>query len=58
MPATIGIFPTGRPWAEELGYPEPALSCVPDATVESFAGVANPWTLGSIERARIDIWTG
>ena len=43
------IFPTGRPWAQELGYPEPELSRLPDATVESFAGVANHWTLGHIE---------
>ena len=43
------IFPTGRAWAEELGYPQPELSRVPDATVESFAGVANHWTLGRIE---------
>jgi arsenite methyltransferase len=43
------IFPTGRAWAEELGYPQPELSRVPGATVESFAGVANHWTLGRIE---------
>ena len=43
------IFPTGRSWAQELGYPEPELSRVPDATAESFAGVANHWTLGRIE---------
>ena len=43
------IFPTGRPWAQELGYPEPELSRVPDATVESFAGVANHWLLGRVE---------
>ena len=43
------IFPTGRQWAQELGYPEPELSRVPDATVESFAGVANHWSLGSVE---------
>src|SRR3954471_2141264 len=43
------IFPTGRSWAQELGYPEPELSRVPDATVESFAGVANHWVLGPIE---------
>jgi arsenite methyltransferase len=42
------IFPTGRAWAQELGYPEPELSRVPDATVESFAGVANHWALGRI----------
>jgi SAM-dependent methyltransferase len=43
------IFPTGRWWAQELGYPEPELSRVPDASVESFAGVANHWQLGRIE---------
>ena len=43
------IFPTGRAWAQDLGYPEPELSEVPDATVESFAGVANHWLLGRIE---------
>jgi arsenite methyltransferase len=43
------IFPTGRAWAQELGYPEPELGRVPDATVQSFAGVANHWTLGRVE---------
>src|ERR1700716_2418200 len=43
------IFPTGRAWAQELGYPEPELARVPDATVESFAGVANHWLLGPVE---------
>jgi arsenite methyltransferase len=43
------IFPTGRAWAQDLGYPEPELACVPDATVESFAGVANHWLLGRID---------
>jgi arsenite methyltransferase len=43
------IFPTGRAWAQELGYPEPELARVPEATVESFAGVGNHWTLGRIE---------
>ena len=39
------IFPTGRAWAEDLGYPE-ELANVPESAVESFAGVANPWVLG------------
>jgi arsenite methyltransferase len=43
------IFPTGRAWAQELGYPEPELSAIPDETVESFAGVANPWVHGLVE---------
>jgi len=42
------IFPTGRAWAEDLGYP-PELATVPDTAVESFAGVANPWKLGRLE---------
>jgi len=47
------IFPTGRSWAQTLGYPEPHLSRVPDANVESFAGVANHWTLGLIEPGQV-----
>jgi arsenite methyltransferase len=43
------IFPTGRAWAQDLGYPEPELSRVPDGTVESFAGVANHWALGRVQ---------
>jgi arsenite methyltransferase len=42
------VFPTGRAWAEDLGYP-PELANVPDAAVESFAGVANPFSLGWLE---------
>lgn len=48
-PEQAFIFPTGRAWAQELGYPEPELARVPDATVESFAGVANHWALGRVE---------
>src|SRR3954470_12703707 len=47
------IFPTGRAWAEDLGYPQPELSRVPEASVASFAGVANPFSLGRIERGAI-----
>jgi arsenite methyltransferase len=43
------IFPTGRAWAEDLGYPE-ELAGVPDGAVESFAGVANPFSLGRLQR--------
>ncbi|MEX0673805.1 MAG: methyltransferase domain-containing protein [Gaiellaceae bacterium] len=42
------VFPTGRAWAEDLDYPE-ELARVPDSAVESFAGVANPFTLGRLE---------
>jgi len=47
-PAKDFVFPTGRAWAEDLGYPD-ELANVPDAAVESFAGVANPWQLGRLE---------
>jgi len=40
------MFPTGRSWAEDLHPAE--LASVPDAAVESFAGVANPWELGRL----------
>jgi SAM-dependent methyltransferase len=42
------IFPTGRAWAEDLAYP-PELAAVPDAAVESFAGVANPFSIGRLQ---------
>lgn len=48
-PEQAFIFPTGRAWAQELGYPEPELARVPDATVQSFAGVASHWALGRVE---------
>lgn len=41
------IFPTGRAWAEDLGYPA-ELAAVPEESAESFAGVANPWELGRL----------
>jgi SAM-dependent methyltransferase len=41
------IFPTGRAWAEDLGYPE-ELANLPEAAAESFAGVANPWAMGRL----------
>jgi arsenite methyltransferase len=45
------IFPTGRAWAEDLGYPS-ELARVPEETAQSFAGVANPFSLGRIERGQ------
>jgi arsenite methyltransferase len=41
------VFPTGRAWAEDLGYPG-ELANVPELAAESFAGVANPWQLGRL----------
>jgi SAM-dependent methyltransferase len=53
------IFPTGRAWAEDLGYPD-ELSQVPDFVAESFAGVANPWVLGRLEPGKrvLDVGSG
>jgi len=42
------IFPTGRAWALDLGYPADLLARVPDGAAESFAGVANPFRLGRL----------
>jgi arsenite methyltransferase len=38
-------FHTGRPLARRLGYEDAAVAVLPDAAVESFAGVANPFSL-------------
>ena len=46
-PAQEFIFPTGRAWAEDLDYPS-ELAGVPESAVESFAGVANPFSLGRL----------
>jgi SAM-dependent methyltransferase len=54
------IFPTGRAWALDLGYPSELLARVPDGSAESFAGVANPFALGPLlpgERV-LDIGSG
>jgi arsenite methyltransferase len=41
------IFPTGRAWAQDLGYPD-ELERVPDFVAGSYAGVANPFSLGRL----------
>jgi SAM-dependent methyltransferase len=53
------IFPTGRAWAEDLGYPD-ELANVPELAVESFAGVANPWTMGRLDEGErlLDVGCG
>ena len=48
-PETEFIFPTGRAWALDLGYPPELLARVPDGSAESFAGVANPFSLGPLQ---------
>jgi arsenite methyltransferase len=53
------IFPTGRAWAEDLDYP-PELAHVPERAVESFAGVANPFSLGRLAEGErvLDLGSG
>jgi SAM-dependent methyltransferase len=53
------IFPTGRAWARDLGYPD-ELAKVPESAVESFAGVANPWTMGRLQAGErvLDLGSG
>ena len=59
QPQTEFIFPTGRAWAEDLDYPD-ELANIPEAAVESFAGVANPWTMGRLAEGErvLDLGSG
>jgi arsenite methyltransferase len=53
-------FHTGRPLARRLGYPAEVVDAVPEAAVESFAGIANPFSLrplASGERV-VDVGSG
>ena len=43
-------FHTGRRLAQRLGYDPAVVDSMPDAAVESFAGVANPFSLRSLEQ--------
>ena len=45
MPHAKYHFHTGRPLAARLGYDAAVVDALPDAAVESFAGVANPFSL-------------
>jgi len=43
-------FHTGRPLARRLGYEAGIVDPLPDAAVESFAGVANPFALRALKQ--------
>jgi arsenite methyltransferase len=60
QPGEDFIFPTGRAWAQDLGYPRDLLRRVPDGAAESFAGVANPFALGALETGErvLDVGSG
>jgi arsenite methyltransferase len=53
-------FHTGRFLADRLGYPPERLDALPDAAVESFAGVGNPFTWGELHRGEsvVDLGSG
>jgi arsenite methyltransferase len=52
------IFPTGRAWAADLDYPPELLERVPEIAAESFAGVANPFALASLEPGEVVLDVG
>ncbi len=53
-------FHTGRPLAKRLGYDDAMVGAMPDAAVESFSGVGNPFSLRSREKGErvIDLGSG
>ena len=53
-------FHTGRPLALMLGYPNEAVDALPAASVESFAGTGNPFTMGDLQSGEtaLDIGCG
>jgi arsenite methyltransferase len=53
-------FHTGRPMAARLGYDAAVVDELPDAAVESFAGVANPFSLRDLQAGErvVDVGSG
>lgn len=53
-------FHTGRPLAARLGYEAAVVDALPDVAVESFAGVANPFSLLALGRGErvVDVGSG
>ena len=53
-------FHTGRPLAARLGYDPAVVDALPDRAVESFAGIANPFSLRPLEAGErvVDIGSG
>jgi arsenite methyltransferase len=52
------IFPTGRAWILDLGYPPELVALLPEGAAESFAGVANPFALGRLEPGEVVVDVG
>lgn len=53
-------FHTGRPLAEMLGYDAATVDRLPASTVESFAGVGNPFSMGDLRSGEsvVDVGCG
>jgi len=53
-------FHTGRPLAARLGYDSKIVDALPDEAVESFAGVANPFSLRDLQPGErvVDLGSG
>lgn len=60
QPGAAFHFHTGRRLAARCGYAPAAVDELPDAAVESFAGVANPFALRSLETGEsvVDVGSG
>ena len=59
-PADRYHFHTGRPLAARLGYDADVVDGLPDRAVESFAGVANPFSLRHLQAGErvVDVGSG
>ncbi len=51
-------FHTGRPLARLLGYDDEWLRGIPEASIESFAGTGNPFSLGKLSSGEKNIDVG
>lgn len=51
-------FHTGRPLAALLGYEPADVDGLPEAAVESFAGVGNPWVWGRLRAGEVVVEVG
>jgi len=59
-PQGLFKYPTGRAGLEALGYDPDLLRSLPDASIDSYCGVGNPFPLGTIHKgeAVLDIGCG
>jgi arsenite methyltransferase len=51
-------FHTGRFLAARIGYPDDQVAALPDAVIESFAGVGNPFSWGDLRTGEVVVDLG